>query len=313
MAEILKKICRGFKGASGFVKTHWKKILTGTCIFFLIGGGIQLYQIKLSLETLELSKKGIEHERSKIPDLKYNIQTVLSKRDTKIIQSSTDELVEKFYKKVFEYRNAHPDIKFKEAVKNVLPIEESIPLKPIRHLVTVWNRSENLAATANTVRIIIKTDRPISMEKCKSDEPNKIIEGGVGQNKITFEIDRVVSNDKVVLSIESEKVSEEEQLDRIKIFTPEKFLDLISYLKSGSGITQYSEAFITKGYSTYSPTSKATLPIAWKSIQRGDIILPGIPKIRYIPPKKPFIDVRVTFDRGEATLIEKQAENASEK
>jgi len=263
---------------------------------------IGLIGIVLALLQLNLQQQQFSYEKSQKPNLEYSYTVNLSESDQKIISDTAESLVDEFYKSMLQKAESMPNTKYIDIAESILPLETTIPARPLSISVKVINTG---VATATKVHIICNIGRPITSINVDSLEPSQVIQGGNGDDFATIEIDRLVAGDNATINVISNDGGEG-QSDRVVIQNPSDFFSSSNSQKSvfttASGVTVSVEYDKNNGIIRLaigegdSPQISQTIEMILGA--GGSTVSPLLPQVGYIPARQPSIQISVTSNEG---------------
>lgn len=252
------------------INAHWREFFEG------LGLGISLLILVFAKQQLDLANKQLEVEQLREPHLAYSSQLVLSPTDQQVAFDATKQLIESFFAQVYQYTRNRPDATYLEAIDSLLPLTATLPA---RSLVAVTIISNNGQTTVTKVRAFLTTDRPITSFDVRSLEPYTRLKGGVGENELTIELDRIVAGNAVTITLASQIAESNKQLDQIVLQSTYRLLD-----KPKLGL--FTDYFYPKDSPFAFAPSTYFLPVA-----------------RYIPGQLPTVNVVVTSEQVQGHLL----------
>lgn len=248
-----------------YIKKHSRTILE---ILGLLGLVFAFLQVALQ-------KQQFDYEKAQRPRLEYSQRLTFSESDFEIMSHTAQQLGEEFYELLYQYKGTNTDADYSSAVEAILPITSTISAKPVSVMIIINNKG---AGTATKIRMVLEMDRPISSVNVESFEPYEIIKGGVGNSFVSVEIDRIVAEQSVKISIDSEKAKDTSQVDQLVLEENAQkngVVSKIEYDEQGR-LTTITELYSDSGL---------------------------FPQIRYIPAEQPKVSVIVTSEEGPAQYL----------
>ncbi len=241
-----------------YIREHWRAIAEGLGLLGLILAYLQL----------ELASKQFAFEQSRELQLEYSIQLSLPLTNQQVVSQVADQLVESYYDRLYRYAQAHPGTTYAKSVDAVLPLTATLPAQAVS--ASIYLRNNGLL-TATRVRTVIDLDRPVTSLTIQSLEPYKILKGDLGERQFSIEFDRIVSKQAVTITIASEKVENQPQLDQL-IMSISSELDLSKRFPSLSYVPARHPSIKVVTTSDQGPASLAesseTMPVTLEYLNK---------------------------------------------
>lgn len=245
-------------------------------IFVLLGSCSGWGVFALQKSQLDVQRDEFAFIQAQLPDLVYSHTLTLSEADELAISESVDALVEEFLRGASKFKEENPAATYQEAMATVLeePLVTTITARPLLLVVEVKNEG---GGKATKVRIEIEINRPITDWEIETIEDQSKISGGIGEDHLRIEVNRIAPGDSVILTIKSEIAEAEEQLDRLALTYvpgPPAEADLVTAAPQPMGEEALTLLESFAGFQTIFPV------------------------LSYDPAERPEISIKVTSDEG---------------
>lgn len=271
---------------SSFFKANWKNLLN-------IAGILGLF---VAILQFNLQKKQFVFEQSLSPKLEFFYNYVLADSDYAIVNDKAEELLGLFYTTFHDEYVQDSEENYLEIVESILPLQMSIPARQLSVNLTIKNTG---TTTANEVRATIDIGRTISDIVVTTIEPYEIIQGGVDENSIVVEIDRIVAGDEVRIYLVSNTV-DGTSLDKIiitnKYHPSDETAFSMNIFTLGEGRGDKRLFVITDGEITDNETS-------YETIEARFMYHDALPSMVYWPAFESHPEIVVTSSEGKANLV----------
>jgi YD repeat-containing protein len=189
-------------------KGKWKFILEVVGVITLI---VLIIQLRIQIKQFEQDVSEDQYSRSQEADIKYTYMFRFLEGNEGEVFQKTNKLIESYYNSLTEKKNENPNDSYSNILNNILPMTETLSPQPISLQVYLENSG---LKTANKVRVKVDLGRPITYYSSDTSELINIVQGNLGDNSITIEVDRIVSKSEMYINFTS-NASDEKSLDKI--------------------------------------------------------------------------------------------------
>lgn len=273
---------------TSFVKQNWKSLLEGLGLIAIL---LSLLQLNLQQKQFALEQQQFTAEQSLKPNLVYDYHVSLSDTDNKLIEDYATRIVEDFFDKIYSEKSNNPEDEYADILDRILPLTISVPSKNL--ILTILVQNQGLT-TANSVHVRFDIARPITKIEVDALEPNKLIDGGIGNNKATINIARIIPNGRVLITVTSDRLPNEKQ-DKLSIDFSQRGRYTITF-QITSGVPPYTLQIQPQPTTNASNKTPAILHDSsfFSSINY-------LPTINYVSSSNVEPQIYVSSDEGGAT------------
>ncbi len=195
-----------------FLRKHMRTIIE---VIGVTGVVIALLQLNIQQQQFTFEQQQVATQQAQKPELKYYYNVTPSFASPSKVFSIYEELEDELYTKIYEQKQLFPEKSYRQIMFSVVPLSRNVSVSTYLLQVEIQNSG---ITTATQVRIRVEASKEISSIEFEAKEPTQIIDGGVGNNFTTVEIDRLIPNDfaKIIIKLNNDSV----ETDRIIVYHP---------------------------------------------------------------------------------------------